>query len=112
VAEVVAMSEKPGPPADAERQRDQAIVQAERKRDAAKDRLSQREADYGAVGQLSPRLAYELERDRILADKACSERVGDAWREYSALCQEYFDRRLSEHDQAYEEHMKSIERES
>jgi hypothetical protein len=95
------MSEKPDPVVDAEHQRELAIARAELARDGQNAQLAQREADYEAVDQLSPQLAYDLERGHVLANKACSERIGDAWREY-------FDRRLTEHDQAYEEHMRSL----
>ena len=101
------MSADPG--ADAESQRDRAIFRAEQARDEQKAQLSQREADNDAAGSSTPRLRHELGRDRILADKACSKGIGDAWREYVDSRVAYFDQQLAEHDQAYAKRMQSLD---
>lgn len=84
--------------ADAERERDLAIVRAEREYAARNEDADKYVAMHREAGTITPRHEDNQERKHIVAEQKRGEQIAAAWEAWAA----YWAGRLAAHDQKFE----------
>lgn len=87
--------------ADAARERDMAIFNAEREREVCKQQVDEDEERHRATGALAPRHEYENEKKRIAAEQEYVEKMAAAWASYWDGRAAYWAAQLAEREEAY-----------